>query len=212
MKLSDVKKLIHSQIKNIIFDWGGVLVNIDYHLTIQKFAKLGIPEFEKSFSQHQLNHDFILFETGKISADAIRSRFKSLIPDISNRDFDSAWCAMLKDTPPERINLLKELKSRYNLYLLSNTNEIHATYYNNVLLKQYGFEFAQLFKKVYYSHHIGLRKPTQKIYHYVIDDSGVDPKQTLFIDDTPVNAKAAQQSGLVSYHLQHPETILDLFL
>lgn len=186
-----------SEIKNIIFDLGVVIININPDLTTSAMKSLGFNEFEKSYSLFKQTDIFDLLEKGLIKSDYLRNELrKHSNNDISDQSFDEAWNAMLLDFPENRINLLKELKKKYNIYLLSNTNEIHYKQYLQDFKNRYGFEFNSLFVKAYYSFQVGMRKPDEEIYKYAVNDSNLDPNETLFIDDLLVNIASAKSTGL----------------
>jgi putative hydrolase of the HAD superfamily len=115
---------------------------------------------------------------------------------VSDQSFDKAWGAMLLDFPKARIDLLKELGEKYNVYLLSNTNAIHYNQYTQDFIDQYGFEFNSLFVKVYYSFQMGMRKPDVEIFEFALSDSNLLPKETLFVDDMQVNIESAEKADL----------------
>ena len=200
-------------IKNIIFDLGGVLLNIDYKLTDEAFRKLGIDNFDEIFSKLSQSDLFDKLEKGLISYDAFRTELKKIFnKPINDFEIDNAWNALLLDFPKERIELLKKLKNKFNIYLLSNTNEMHCKFYNNRLKAAYQIEnLDALFKKTYYSHLIHLRKPDKVIYEYVLNDSHLKPAETLFIDDLLINIEAANLLGIKGYWLKEGEEVVKLF-
>ncbi|NBC83250.1 MAG: HAD-IA family hydrolase [Bacteroidetes bacterium] len=201
------------KIKNIIFDLGGVIMNINYHRTVDAFRDLGLPAIDEQFSQfHQLQF-FSEYEIGEISSEKFRSEIRKLTDQkLSDESIDQAWNAMLLDIPPERLELLKQLKATYNTYLLSNTNDIHYNYFSNYLNKHFQIpEISGIFKQDYYSHTMGMRKPHPDIYLKVCGEQEISPDETLFIDDTLPNIEGAEKAGLKAYHLTRPETLLDLF-
>jgi len=200
-------------IKNIIFDLGGVLLNIDYKRTDEAFRKLGIDNFDELFSKLSQTDLFDNLEKGLISYEAFRTELKKIInKPLHDSDLDYAWTALLLDFPKERIEMLKKLKSKFNTYLLSNTNEMHCRFYNNRLKTDYQIEnLDALFTKTYYSHLIHLRKPDREIYEYVLHDSHLNPAETLFIDDTLKNIEAADLLGIKGYRLKEGEEVVELF-
>jgi glucose-1-phosphatase len=202
-----------SNIKNIIFDLGGVIINIDYRLTANAFKNLGIPQFDTLFSQLKQTPLFDLFETGKISSQEFRSELKKAIPfSITDSQINIAWNAMLLDFPPQKIELLQKIKNKYRTFLLSNTNEIHTEKFNIILQNQTGYNSLEpLFEKVYLSHKIGLRKPDKAIFDLVLNENKLKPAETLFIDDSPQHIEAAQQCGIQTIHLTQPEMLYGFF-
>ncbi len=189
-------------IKNIIFDFGGVLLPIDISKTALEFERLGLSDFENIYSMKKQVRFFDDFEKGNIPASAFRSEIrKHYKRPLSDEEIDFAWNALLGELPPERFNFLKELGEKYNLFLLSNTNSIHHSAFINTLNQTFGKDqFEKLFVKTYYSFQMGSRKPDKRIFGMVIKDSGVNPQETVFIDDNLDNALAAQNAGLNAIH------------
>lgn len=185
------------KIKNIIFDLGAVIININPELTAKAMKNLGFNDFEKSYSLFKQTDIFDKLEKGLINADYLRNELRKQVKsEITHQSFDKAWGEMLLDFPKERINLLKELGRKYNIYLLSNTNAIHYKQYTQAFIDQYGFEFNSLFVKAYYSFQIGMRKPDVDIFEFALSDSKLLPEDTLFIDDLKVNIESAKSTGL----------------
>jgi putative hydrolase of the HAD superfamily len=201
------------EIKNIIFDWGGVISNIDYMKTAEAFTKLGLEDFESVYNQLKQTTLFDDLEIGTLTPEEFRNEIRNMLNfDVTDEDIDAAWTAMLLDLPPERLELLEKVRQRYNIFLLSNTNVIHVTRYSKYLDEIYGHEnFKNLFIKAYYSYEIGLRKPNVEVFRHVIEENDLIPEQTLFIDDTPQHVEGASRAGLHAYHLEKPKSILEIF-
>lgn len=192
-----------SSIKNVIFDFGNVLINLDFDLTKIEYAKLfGIEEAIKT--KEKLIESGLLFdyETGRISEKDFFNGFKAAAdrPDISNEAMKDAWEALLLDIPFERIEMLKKLKKMgYGVYMLSNINDTHATSIHNYLEKTYQISeeaWRAHFDIMYYSHEMGHRKPDAGIYKFMLEDSGLVADECLFIDDLAENTAAANQFGI----------------
>ncbi len=213
MKLSDAGNKTSGQIKNIIFDWGGVITNINYQATIDAFKKYGLDDFDKLYTKFNQSELFIQLETGKITAFAFRQELrKSIGIPVSDEEIDKAWSAMLLDTPADRLELLRQLKERYRTFLLSNTNSIHVEGYRRYLHAVTGIsDFNELFEKVYYSHEAGYRKPGKEIFEYVLSDCSVKPVETLFVDDTCDNIETAESLGIKTLHINDGMDIADCF-
>lgn len=200
--------------KNIIFDLGGVFLNIDFQKTNRAFEALGVKGFAEYFNQHHSDALFEDLETGRISETdfyvAFRKATNTALSDALIRD---AWNALLLDFPPERIEWLENIRHKYSIFLFSNTNEIHynkfiADFANNFP----GKDFNSYFIKAYYSQTLGLRKPYIAAYQAIIDEQHLNPAETLFIDDTEKNIVGAKAAGLQTIHLIAPQTVLDLNL
>ena len=197
----------------IIFDLGGVILNIDYELTTSAFQRLGFNTFGKSYSQVGQNMLFDAFEKGQVTAPDFRVQLQKLGQfNASEQAIDDAWNAMLLDLPAERLELLLELASKYKLFLLSNTNIIHITESSNYLTRRYGMnDLSSVFRKEYLSFEVGMRKPDAEIFELVLKENQLHPSSTLFIDDSIQHIEGAKKCGLQARLLQKGETILDLF-
>lgn len=212
MKILNPENIDFQRIQNIIFDWGGVITNIDHEISIDAFKKLGLDDFHEHFSHSIQNQLFQNFETGSITAREMRGELRKYLNGmITDSDIDEAWCALLLDTPETNLRILEKLGQQYHLYLLSNTNEIHANYYNNKLKTDYNIDFPTLFKKVYYSHTVGLRKPETAIFEYVLNNAGIQASETLFIDDTEKNIDTADKLGFHAFYIHNGVIMADLF-
>lgn len=200
---------------NIIFDFGGVILNLDYNRTIDAFQRLGLKDFEKSYSQLSQTDLFDKFERGEISPKEFRDGLRVVFSNsVSDETLDEAWNAMLLDLPAERLSLLDALRKEKRICLLSNTNEIHVTSFEDELKKAHGHEdLSGFFNQVYYSCRTGMRKPEPRIFEMVVKEQGYNPSETLFIDDSPQHIEGAKSIGLNTYHLRadEGETIFDLF-
>lgn len=199
--------------KNIIFDLGGVIINIDYTLAAKAFEKLGVENFDALYSQAHQSNLFDLFEKGKISAAEFRNEIRTRCnKNLSEQQIDTAWNAMLLDLPEERLKLLASLKKTHRLFLLSNTNEIHMAFINNYLQKTYGIpDLSGCFEKMYLSYEVGMRKPDAEIFEFVLSQNKLDPSQTLFIEDSIQHIETAKRLSIQTHWLQKGESVLDLF-
>lgn len=193
-------------IKNIIFDLGVVIINIDTDLTVRAMKNLGFNDFQESYTLFRQTDLFNKLEKGLISDEDFRTELRKHVKnEVKDEDFDKAWSAMLLDFPLERINLIKNLGERYNIYLLSNTNAIHYNQYSKDFKNEYGFDFNSLFKKAYYSFQMGMRKPDINIFEFALSDSNLKPEETLFIDDLKTNIESAKKTGLQTFWLDVEE-------
>ncbi len=200
-------------IKNIIFDLGGVIINLSVEKTHQAFASLsGLTAKE---IEHNVHHSdfFHQYETGLINDAEFRGHLrKSLMLGVSDSQLDEAWNAMLLDIPIERIRLLEKLKGQFNLYLLSNTNNIHLQCFNNQVFQLTGsLSLDPYFHQAYYSHLIKMRKPDIKIYEFVVKSNNLLPHETIFLDDNKDNLEGASKVGIKTFHVQQPDQIFSLF-
>ena len=204
---------IPSSIKNIIFDFGGVILNIDYKFTENAFSKLGLKDFDKIYSQATQKELFDVFEKGLISPAEFRTQIRKFIDaDVSDVQIDTAWNSMLLDLPSERVVLLEKLKMKYKLFLLSNTNEIHFNNFSGYMKNKFKRDlFAEVFDKVYVSHKVHMRKPDAEIFELVLNENNLKREETIFIDDSFQHIEGARKVGLNAIFLEKGKTILDLF-
>jgi putative hydrolase of the HAD superfamily len=200
-------------VKNIIFDLGGVLLNLNYNNTRRGFEQLGLENFDAIYSQAQQQQFFDLYETGKASDEAFISGMKTFLPaGTPDEKIINAWNAMLLDFPVERLKLLQEVKNNYRIFLLSNTNEIHIRAFEQIIQKQHGLRSLDpLFERAYYSSRIELRKPDAAIFEHVLEQNQLNKNETVFFDDSIQHIQGAQGIGLKAIFVQPPKTILDFF-
>ena len=190
--------------QTLLLDLGGVLIDVDYHATTRAFHALGFEDFHSLYSKAQRDRLFDGFETGSLGPQEFRDRIRQLFrPDITDREIDTCWNAMLGSIPAERIDLLKALKERYQLLLLSNTNAIHVPAFEAIIARENSIsDFTRLFHGAYYSCEIGLRKPHAEAFQHVLLQHGADPATTLFIDDSIQHVIGAREAGLHAEHLE----------
>jgi putative hydrolase of the HAD superfamily len=200
-------------IRNIIFDLGGVIFNIDPLATQKAFETLGMEDFKSFYTTKNQTRAFDDFDCGRITENEFRDFLKAHLPENSSyAQIDEAWNAMLLDLPEERLTLLKALGKKYRLFLLSNTNEIHVTAFSAYLEKTFGFsDFSDYFERWYYSCRIGMRKPDAEIFEFVLRENNLEAEETLFIDDSPQHIEGAMKCGIKGILLPQGTTINRLF-
>ena len=191
------------KIDNIIFDLGNVIINIDYQSTINAFEKIGITDAKDFYSKSSQKNIFDKLEIGKITREDFVLEIQKNIPKTSKAEIINAWNAIIKDLPQSRVNLLKDLKNKFSIFLLSNTNTIHIDYIFENIGKDRYQEFYNLFDKVYYSYEVKLRKPDPNIFLLLIEENNLNVKNTLFIDDSIQHINSAKKIGLQTYHLNN---------
>ncbi|WP_338759836.1 HAD family phosphatase [Bernardetia sp. ABR2-2B] len=197
----------------IIFDLGGVIINLNYKKTEEEFKRLFGTDFSELYSKKSQTDIFNKLETGHISEKQfVEAMQKSSRKTVSHQEIINAWNAMLLDIPKERIELLKKIGKEKHIFLLSNTNEIHKTAFDKIVLESHQMKGLEpLFEKAYFSHLVRMRKPNREIFDFVIKENNLNPQKTLFIDDSPQHIKGALLTGLNAYHLEvEKNTILDL--
>lgn len=196
-------------IRNVIFDLGGVIINLDYSKTRAAFIALGVRDFDAIYSQSQQSGFFDGLDKGIISPAEFRNEIRKHISHaVSDDAIDEAWNAMLLDVPSEKIELLKKLKEKYNLFLLSNTNVIHVKSFSAQLMRVYGTpDFSPYFTKWYYSCDIRMRKPDAEIFYHVLRENNLKAEETLFIDDSIQHIRGAESCGINTIFLEKGESL-----
>jgi HAD superfamily hydrolase (TIGR01509 family) len=198
-------------IRHLIFDLGGVILNLDYSLTQKAFTEAGIENVSELFGQLSQVPFFDDWEMGKITRGEFIAGLQKIAP-LTEQQVLECWNAMLLDFPLARLQLLQQLRQRYDMILLSNANEIHEEALNKILLQTCGYpSIGVFFDRVYFSHRLGMRKPDKKIFQKILDENGFEAAHTLFIDDSPQHIEAAKELGIPAIWLQAPKTIEDIF-
>ncbi len=201
-----------SKINTIIFDLGGVIINLDIAATIAAFNKLSNTPFETIYTQLQQTPLFDLFDKGLITEQEFFNGLKvAMEAEADDEQMIKAWNAMLLDFPLHRLELLAQLKGRYRLFLLSNTNETHIREFEAHLLESRGYQNLEpFFEKVYYSCRMGMRKPDTEIFEYVLKENHLVAEETLFIDDTIHHVEGALKTGIRAHLLPKGTDVTEL--
>ncbi|MFV0344852.1 MAG: HAD family hydrolase [Bacteroidales bacterium] len=199
------------RIKNIIFDLGGILLELYPERTIAEFEHLGISRKIGSKAHSYSDQVFTDFERGKISAEEFIFQIKEISDKtLSKEQIINAWNAMLHDFPQAHVNLLQQLRNQgYNLYLLSNTNELHVNAFESLFYNKFSFDIKTLFDKALYSNEIGHRKPHKETFQAVLHILDILPHDTLMIDDSLANIEGAKAAGLETLYIETNNDILD---
>ncbi len=195
-----------NQIKNIIFDLGNVVINIDFDLTYKAFSKISTSDLETVHNKFTELQIWERYELGEFSNDEFIYLLRTeLNTNVSDQEIIHAWNALLLDIPLARINKIKELSKKYRLFILSNTSDLHIIEVNKILENTCGIsDLKNLVETAYYSHEMKLRKPAQEIYDFVIQESNLIKEETVFLDDNLDNILGAQNYGIKTIHvLEH---------
>ena len=197
--------------KVIIFDLGGVILNIDYKLTITEFEKLGLKNADSFYSKKVQNPIFDKIEVGAISPKEFLEQLQKECNNASIELVENAWNAMLVDLPQSRLDYIKNLKNNYQIFLLSNTNAIHIRAFKNKIGAEKWKAFSSVFDKMYLSHEIRFRKPDKEAFQIILEENKLKPNEVFFIDDSPQHIEAAKSLGINCYYLPDGEDITTLF-
>ncbi len=199
-------------IKNIIFDLGGVLLKIDAQQTIRSFRNLGMPDLIKPGGWGYNHQVFLDMEAGKLTENEFRTGIRELLPQPTNdQAIDKAWCAMILEYFPERIDLVRKLAIEHQVYLFSNTNSIHVRHFHQLFEDAFAHSLSDLFVKDYYSNEMGIRKPAVESFEYVLNDARLNAQETLFVDDSNENVESAKKTGMSTIWLTPDSDLLSFF-
>jgi len=198
-------------IKNIIFDLGGVIINLDNQRTTEAFVALGLKNIREYFGHGYAASFFKDYEVGKLTdQEFINAVRETGGLSASDQAIVDSWNALLLDFPPERIALLRKLKDSYRIFLFSNTNALHLAALQEIYTRTFGSgSLEDLFEKTYYSHLLGMRKPDKASYEYILKENGLNGSETLFVDDAIINVEGAEQAGLKGLFLRPGISLLD---
>ncbi|WP_405605666.1 HAD-IA family hydrolase [Polaribacter sp. Asnod1-A03] len=195
-------------IKNIIFDFGDIFINLDKPATYREMAILGVTKITE-----EMIEVYHKYETGLMSTNDFVNFFHDKF-GLEKQDLINAWNAVLLDFPKKRLDFLKELvaSKKYRLFLLSNTNDLHISWIQNSLGETFFNEFKNCFEQFYLSHEINLRKPDTEIYEFVLNENNLIADETLFVDDLKENTDSANKLGIHTWNLiPGEEEVVELF-
>lgn len=201
--------LISVTTKNLIFDLGGVLINLSPQRTYEAFSRLSGKTIEDVERMAKGEKEFLYYEMGQISDVDFRNFLRArLSVEANDEKIDEAWNAMLLDLPVQRLETLQQLKNNYRTFVLSNTNAIHVKAFSKTVEEVSGGKsLSDFVHRVYYSHDMGLRKPDRIIYDRVVQENSLAPSQTLFLDDTVHNLDGASLAGLQTFHVTNADEL-----
>jgi FMN phosphatase YigB (HAD superfamily) len=205
-----MKELVKSA-TTLIFDLGGVVINLSYKKTYEAFSQLSGRTVEEISSMAAALEEFKMYEKGNLEDSEFRHFIRTRIGiEANDTAIDTAWNAMLLDIPEARLKTLLTLGESHQVFLLSNTNAIHLRAFNEIVEKVSGRpSLDYYFDKTYYSHEMGMRKPDVEIYRQVIGENRLSPAGTLFFDDLVPNLAGASQAGLLTYHVTNADELFE---
>ena len=183
-------------IKNLLFDLGGVIMDIRRLNCVASFERLGMKDADSFLGEYSQKGPFLQLEEGAISEAEFRTAVRQFIDgEVSDEQIDSAFCDFLVGIPKYRLEQLRELKKQYGIYMLSNTNSImwHSRIAED--FRQEGLEREDYFDGIVTSFEARSIKPDAKIFHTVVENLGIKPEETLFLDDSQKNLDAAAELG-----------------
>ena len=199
-------------IKNVVFDLGGVLLNLDLQRTIDAFKEAGFVDVEKQIRAFNHQGIFQLFEAGGITAEEFRNAIRENIQaPLTDEEIDDYWSRMLLDIPCEKLKLILELREKYMVYLLSNTNPIHWNHVCKHAFNYHSFRVEDYFEETYLSYEMHDAKPNKSIFEKMLSEANLLPEETLFIDDSEANCQAAASLGIQVHHYRIGDDLKEIF-
>lgn len=200
-------------IKNILFDFGGVIISLDKQKALNRFTEIGFPNIQEYLGEFRQKGIFLEYEEGKINREDFLTEFRRMSnnKNITAEQIDYAWLGFLDGIPDYKFQLLKDLRKKYNVYLLSNTNPSVMGWAMSHEFSPEGLPISAYFDKCYLSFEIGCAKPDREIFDFIITDSGMDPAETLFFDDGKANVEVAEKIGFRTYLTNQDEDLRKVF-
>lgn len=196
------------QIQALLFDLGGVIVNLDYHKTIKAYESLGLKDAELLYNQFNQTEIFDNFEIGTLSGKEFIHFIKNKTSIHSSQSqIKKAWNSMILGFEESKLEKIKRYSENIPCYLLSNTNEIHLEYIQTLLGEMHFKNLELLFEKCYYSHIIGKRKPNKETFEWVLNDMGYAPENVLFIDDSPQHIEGAKKVNMNTLYFTNQRSL-----
>lgn len=185
-------------IKNVILDLGGVIINIDPMQTVEHLAAHGVSDIEAAFARLEEARVFERVELGEINEAEMAEEIRQLVPEAPSKEIiRAAWDSLLLDIPAKRGAIVQRLAAKYPLYLLSNTSPGHMAIIDGMVQRQFGWKsLSEPFVRAFYSYEMGVRKPDGAIYAQMLEASGLNPEESVFLDDTLANLEKAREFKL----------------
>lgn len=200
---------MYKNVKNLLFDFGGVIISLNKQNALNRFKEIGFKDIDNYITEYRQSGIFLEYEEGKLNAPEFYAEFRRLAgkDDISDDDIDSAWMAFLVGIPDYKFQLLKDVREKYNVYLLSNTNPSIMKWALSKKFSPEGKSIDEYFDKCYLSYELGCAKPDKEIFEKIIADSGLNPAETLFFDDGKANIDIAKEMGFQVYLTNQDEDL-----
>jgi putative hydrolase of the HAD superfamily len=198
-------------IKNIVFDLGGVLIDLDFPRALKAFEQAGLTDIAQNVQAFSREGIFMDLELGNITPeDFFQSICERSTQPISIHQATDYWNLILKDIPQDKLKIIRELRKRYHVYLLSNTNQPHWEYICKKCFEKDGFTIHDYFEKLFLSYEMHLAKPDKQIFFQMLQDGQMKPEETLFIDDSEANCNSAKETGIRTIHYRIGENLKSL--
>ncbi len=194
------------KIKNIVFDLGGVIMELDTQRPIDRFKEVGVSDADKLLDPYEQKGLFLQLEKGEIDLNTFQQKLSEHAgKNLSMDDIYYGWMGFIVDVPQEKLDYIKSLRENYKVYILSNTNPVIMRWAKSPVFSPAGLPLTAYVDKIYASFEIGITKPDPQIFQYMIIDANIDPANTLFIDDGKGNIETALSLGFQTYQPENGE-------
>ncbi|HSF54687.1 MAG TPA: HAD family phosphatase [Algoriphagus sp.] len=197
----------------LIFDLGNVIIDLDYQRAFNLIKSLVPSAYHSKVDSFYITDFHKAYEQGKLDSSSFRNEVRAYFgQNWEDKKVDELWNSILGKIPNERLNLISKLKENYQLGILSNTNEIHIDAVYEMLRADHGMDrFEPLFDRIFYSHEMGLAKPSTEIYEQMLADLGAKADRVIFFDDLEANVKGAASVGIKAIQVTGPNVLFDFF-
>ena len=203
---------MNRKIKNIVFDLGGVLIDLDFPRALKAFEQAGLTDIAKGVQAFSREGIFMDVELGNIAAeDFFRAICQRSEKPLSMELAADYWNLILLDIPQEKLEVIRHLRKHYHVHLLSNTNRPHWEYICQKCFQANGFNLNDYFEQIFLSYEMHLAKPNKQIFVQMLEESGMNPEETLFIDDSEANCQAAEEVGIHTHHYHIGDDLNEIF-
>jgi haloacid dehalogenase superfamily, subfamily IA, variant 3 with third motif having DD or ED len=190
-------------IKNIVFDLGGVIIDLDHKGAIRNFKEIGVDDIEEMLDPYEQKGLFLELEDGRLDAEQFRKGLSEhCSKEFTMEEVTYGWFGFVEGLPQYKLDYISELRKDYNLYLLSNTNPFIFEWAKTSEFSEKGLPITEYFDYIYASYQMGVTKPNALIFERMIEHSGMIPSETLFVDDGIHNVEMGKQLG---FHILHPK-------
>lgn len=184
-------------IKNLVFDFGGVIVSLDRDAAVRAFVQLGLADAEHILDKYHQTGIFLALEEGRLSEEEFRRQLGELCGrPLTYDEVQQAWLSFLSGLDHQQLDYLQQLRSHYRLFILSNTNPYIGSWACSPQFTPEGRSLDTFFDGLFFSYRMGLTKPDPRIFRELVDQAGLNPEETLFVDDGAANIAAGQAAGL----------------
>lgn len=199
-------------IKNIVFDFGCVIVDLDKHKCIDALNNIGAQRISNYVDECRQTDMFLALELGTLDVEGFCREVRSRAPECTGTDSEiaEAWGELLTGIPLERLHRIEDLHERYNIYLLSNSNPVHWGKSVERFFPLSGHAPEYYFDKMFISYKLGMVKPDPQIFTTLLEGTAAAPAETLFVDDSLANCQAAEKFGIRTLYVSHGDEWLDI--